>query len=82
MKRIRIEMPKSRRKREWLEIGARALQRSGAALVWPTALSILAVTFRRGTAEMNRALGIFGALAGDAGSPTHDTSKEGEGIVA
>jgi len=46
-----------------LLIGARGLQGFGAALVAPAALSILAVTFPEG-AERNRALGIFGAVAG------------------
>jgi EmrB/QacA subfamily drug resistance transporter len=48
-------------------IGARALQGFGAALVSPSALSILAVTFAEGR-ERNWALGIFGAVAGSAGS--------------
>jgi EmrB/QacA subfamily drug resistance transporter len=43
-----------------LLIGARALQGFGAALVAPSALSILAVTFTEGQ-ERNKALGIFGA---------------------
>src|SRR5262245_19398119 len=46
-----------------LLIGARALQGFGAALVAPTALSILAVTFSEGRVR-NWALGIFGAVAG------------------
>jgi EmrB/QacA subfamily drug resistance transporter len=48
-------------------IGARALQGFGAALMSPSALSILAVTFAEGR-DRNRALGIFGAVAGSAGS--------------
>jgi EmrB/QacA subfamily drug resistance transporter len=48
-------------------IAARGLQGFGAALVAPTALSILAVTFDEGR-ERNRALGIFGAIGGLAGS--------------
>ena len=50
-----------------LLISARALQGFGAALTAPTALSILAVTFAEG-AERNRALGIFGAVAGISAS--------------
>jgi EmrB/QacA subfamily drug resistance transporter len=50
-----------------LLIGARALQGFGAALVAPTALSILAVTFSEGR-ERNWALGIFGAVAGTSAS--------------
>jgi EmrB/QacA subfamily drug resistance transporter len=50
-----------------LLIGARALQGFGAALIPPAALSILAVTFGEG-AERNRALGIFGAVAGVSAS--------------
>jgi EmrB/QacA subfamily drug resistance transporter len=50
-----------------LLIGARALQGFGAALVAPTALSILAVTFSEGR-ERNWALGIFGAVAGSSAS--------------
>jgi EmrB/QacA subfamily drug resistance transporter len=48
-------------------IAARGLQGFGAALVAPTALSILAVTFDEGR-ERNRALGVFGAIGGLAGS--------------
>ena len=48
-------------------IGARALQGFGAALVAPSALSILAVTFSEGR-ERNRALGIFGAVGGSSAS--------------
>jgi MFS family permease len=50
-----------------LLIGARALQGFGAALVAPSALSILAVTFAEGR-ERNWALGIFGAVGGSAAS--------------
>src|SRR5213078_4584243 len=46
-----------------LLIGARALQGFGAALIAPSALSILAVTFAEGR-ERNGALGIFGAIGG------------------
>jgi EmrB/QacA subfamily drug resistance transporter len=48
-------------------IGARALQGFGAALLAPSALSILAVTFAEGK-ERNGALGIFGAVAGTSAS--------------
>jgi EmrB/QacA subfamily drug resistance transporter len=50
-----------------LLIGARALQGLGAALLPPTALSILAVTFTEGP-ERNRALGIYGAVTGISAS--------------
>ena len=50
-----------------LLIAARALQGLGAALIPPTALSILAVTFQDGAAR-NRAIGIFGATAGVSAS--------------
>jgi EmrB/QacA subfamily drug resistance transporter len=50
-----------------LLIGARALQGLGAALLPPTALSILAVTFAEGP-ERNRALGIYGAVTGISAS--------------
>jgi EmrB/QacA subfamily drug resistance transporter len=50
-----------------LLIGARALQGFGAALIPPAALSIVAVTFAEG-ADRNRALGIFGAVAGVSAS--------------
>lgn len=48
-------------------IGARALQGFGAALLAPSALSILAVTFAEGK-ERNGALGLFGAVAGSSAS--------------
>jgi len=50
-----------------LLIGARAVQGFGAALVAPAALSLLAVTFAEGR-DRNRALGLFGAVRGAAGS--------------
>lgn len=50
-----------------LLIGARALQGFGAALMVPSVLSILAVTFVEGQ-ERNRALGIFGAVGGSSAS--------------
>jgi EmrB/QacA subfamily drug resistance transporter len=50
-----------------LLIGARAVQGFGAALIPPTALSIIAVTFAEG-ADRNRALGLFGAVAGVSAS--------------
>ena len=50
-----------------LLIGARALQGLGAALIPPSALSILAVTYLEGT-ERNRALGLYGATAGISAS--------------
>ncbi|MFL6074960.1 MAG: MFS transporter [Mycobacteriales bacterium] len=50
-----------------LLIAARAVQGFGAALIVPAALSLLAVTFPEGR-ERARALGIFGAVGGAAGS--------------
>lgn len=50
----------------WL-VGARAVQGFAAALTAPAALSILASTFPEGAAR-NKALGIFGAVGGSAGS--------------
>jgi EmrB/QacA subfamily drug resistance transporter len=50
----------------WL-IGARALQGLGAAIVSPAALSIITVTFAEGE-ERNRALGVWGAVAGAGGA--------------
>ena len=44
-------------------IGARALQGIGAAVITPSALSIVMTTFEEG-AERNKALGIWGALGG------------------
>src|SRR5262245_9022622 len=44
-------------------IGARAFQGIGAAIMTPTALSIITTTFDEGT-ERNKALGIWGALGG------------------
>lgn len=48
-------------------IAARGLQGLGGALIAPAAVSLLAVTFCEGR-ERNRALGIFGAVGGTAGS--------------
>ncbi|MGZ4276134.1 MAG: MFS transporter [Solirubrobacteraceae bacterium] len=50
----------------WL-VGARALQGLGAALVSPAALSIVTNTFAEG-AERNKALGVWGAVAGSGGA--------------
>jgi EmrB/QacA subfamily drug resistance transporter len=50
----------------WL-IAARAVQGFGAALLSPAALSIVTTTFREG-AERNKALGVWGAVAGSAGA--------------
>jgi EmrB/QacA subfamily drug resistance transporter len=44
-------------------IGARALQGVGAAIMTPTALSIITTTFQEGS-ERNKALGIWGSLGG------------------
>src|SRR5262245_17312600 len=48
-------------------IGARAFQGVGAAVMTPTALSIIATTFVEG-AERNKAFGIWGALGGVGGT--------------
>ncbi|MEA2396038.1 MAG: hypothetical protein QOJ82_3929 [Solirubrobacteraceae bacterium] len=50
----------------WL-IAARAVQGLGAALISPAALSIVTNTFAEG-AERNRALGVWGAVAGSGGA--------------
>src|SRR5467141_4031931 len=50
----------------WLII-ARAAQGIGAAIVAPTALSLIADTFREGP-DRNRALGVYGAVAGAGGA--------------
>jgi EmrB/QacA subfamily drug resistance transporter len=50
----------------WL-ITARAVQGLGAAIVSPAALSIITTTFAEGR-ERNRALGIWGAVAGAGGA--------------
>jgi EmrB/QacA subfamily drug resistance transporter len=48
-------------------IAARALQGLGAALVSPAALAIVTTTFAEG-AERNKALGVWGAVAGSGGA--------------
>jgi len=48
-------------------IAARAIQGVGAAMLSPAALSIVTTTFRDG-AERNRALGVWGAVAGSGGA--------------
>src|SRR3954462_12231728 len=48
-------------------IAARAVQGLGAAILSPTALSIVTTTFRDG-AERNKALGVWGAVAGSGGA--------------
>src|SRR4051812_5606243 len=50
----------------WL-IAARAVQGLGAALLSPAALSIVTTTFRDGS-ERNKALGVWGAVAGSDGA--------------
>src|SRR5712692_8044969 len=50
----------------WLII-ARSVQGLGAALVSPAALSIVTTTFTDG-AERNKALGVWGAVAGSGGA--------------
>src|SRR5690606_4340684 len=51
---------------EAMLIGARAVQGLGAAIVSPAALSIVTTTFAEGT-ERNKALGVWGAVAGAGG---------------
>src|SRR5436853_3101167 len=48
-------------------IAFRAIQGLGAAVISPAALSILTTTFREGE-ERNKALGIWGAIAGAGGA--------------
>ena len=48
-------------------IAARAVQGLGAAMLSPAALSIVTMTFAEG-AERNRALGVWGAVAGSGGA--------------
>src|SRR4051794_21133686 len=50
----------------WL-IAARAVQGLGAAIISPAALSIVTTTFAEG-AERNKALGVWGAVAGAGGA--------------
>jgi EmrB/QacA subfamily drug resistance transporter len=50
----------------WL-IAARAVQGLGAAILSPAALSIVTTTFSEG-AERNKALGVWGAVAGSGGA--------------
>jgi EmrB/QacA subfamily drug resistance transporter len=50
----------------WL-IAARAVQGLGGAIVSPAALAIIATTFSEGS-ERNRALGVWGAVAGAGGA--------------
>ena len=50
----------------WL-VAARAVQGLGAAILSPAALSILTVTFKEGS-ERNKALSIWGAIAGAGGA--------------
>jgi EmrB/QacA subfamily drug resistance transporter len=48
-------------------IAARAAQGLGAAIISPSALSIVTTTFKDGS-ERNRALGVWGAVAGSGGA--------------
>src|SRR3954454_16852833 len=52
---------------EGMLIAARAVQGLGAAILSPAALSIVTTTFRDGS-ERNRALGVWGAVAGSGGA--------------
>jgi MFS family permease len=49
-------------------LAARVVQSAGAAIMTPTALSIISTTFTEGS-ERNKALGIWGALAASAPPP-------------
>ena len=48
-------------------VAARAVQGMGAALISPAALAIVTTTFAEG-AERNKALGVWGAVAGSGGA--------------
>jgi EmrB/QacA subfamily drug resistance transporter len=50
-----------------LLIAARALQGTGAAIVSPTSLSLIATTFPEGAAR-NRAMGVYAAMSGSGGA--------------
>ena len=52
---------------EGMLIAARAVQGLGGAILSPAALSIVTTTFKEGS-ERNRALGIWGAVAGSGGA--------------
>ena len=52
---------------EGMLIAARAVQGLGAAILSPAALSIVTTTFEEGT-DRNKALGIWGAVAGSGGA--------------
>src|SRR5215217_497716 len=52
---------------EGMLVAARAVQGLGAAILSPAALSIVTTTFRDG-AERNKALGVWGAVAGSGGA--------------
>jgi EmrB/QacA subfamily drug resistance transporter len=52
---------------EGMLIAARAVQGLGAAILSPSALSIVTTTFRDGS-ERNKALGVWGAVAGSGGA--------------
>src|SRR3989440_11674169 len=52
---------------EGMLIAARAVQGLGGAILSPAALSIVTTTFQEGS-ERNRALGIWGAVAGSGGA--------------
>jgi EmrB/QacA subfamily drug resistance transporter len=51
----------------WMLVGARAAQGVGAALVAPAALSLLLTIFPPGP-DRNKAMGVFGAVAGAGGA--------------
>jgi len=64
----------------WL-IAARAVQGLGAAILSPAALSIVTNTFTEG-AERNRALGVWGAVAGSGGAAGSPTASAGSGCCS
>jgi EmrB/QacA subfamily drug resistance transporter len=51
----------------WMLVGARAVQGIGAAIVAPAALSLLMTIFLPGP-DRNKAMGVFGAVAGAGGA--------------
>jgi MFS family permease len=55
-------------------IAARALQGLGAALLAPSALSMVTTTFAEGP-ERNKALGVWGAVSGSGGGPRCSSTR-------
>ena len=65
--RDRARSPAGSRRATCQLIAARALQGLGAAIISPAALAIVTTTFAEG-AERNKALGVWGAVAGAGGA--------------